>query len=314
MFHRASDFSLATPSSEMGHQTHSPLSYTPFSIPDQPQKQNSMDFSLYQGSPPPSAYPYSPSSSVPLTLANQHPHHHHPGTNGSVGNSLAGALSSSLPIQSSSVVHQPGSPGSSGTLAPSLTPFGMPTASLPPYTVGGPSASPTSASAVPPPHPHSHSHPPSTTLPTATLSPQDKQALIANEKRRRRRESHNAVERRRRDNINEKITELATLIPECMLEGGNVAPSNNGGSVSPSTEGHSHFLDGADPLLPASLSLTKKDDIVKEEGDPTSSTPATGASGDSGVVKANKGMILRKSVEYIRSVFHAVFLSCMRFF
>jgi hypothetical protein len=89
-----------------------------------------------------------------------------------------------------------------------------------------------------------------------------------------------------------------------MLEGGNVA--NNGGSVSPSTEGHSHFLDGADPLLPASMSLTKKDDIVKEEGDPTSSTP-TGVSADSGVVKANKGMILRKSVEYIRSVFHPLF-------
>jgi len=44
--------------------------------------------------------------------------------------------------------------------------------------------------------------------------------MIANEKRRRRRESHNAVERRRRDNINEKISELATLIPECMLDSG----------------------------------------------------------------------------------------------
>ena len=43
-------------------------------------------------------------------------------------------------------------------------------------------------------------------------------AMIANEKRRRRRESHNAVERRRRDNINEKISELATLIPECLLD------------------------------------------------------------------------------------------------
>lgn len=42
--------------------------------------------------------------------------------------------------------------------------------------------------------------------------------MLANEKRRRRRESHNAVERRRRDNINEKISELATLIPECMLD------------------------------------------------------------------------------------------------
>jgi hypothetical protein len=48
--------------------------------------------------------------------------------------------------------------------------------------------------------------------------PVNKQAILANEKRRRRRESHNAVERRRRDNINEKISELATLIPECMLD------------------------------------------------------------------------------------------------
>jgi hypothetical protein len=47
-----------------------------------------------------------------------------------------------------------------------------------------------------------------------------RRAMIANEKRRRRRESHNAVERRRRDNINEKIGELATLIPECMLDVG----------------------------------------------------------------------------------------------
>jgi hypothetical protein len=183
----------------------------------------------------------------------------------------------------------------------------MPSATLPPYAVGGPS-NPSASPTIPTAAPHSHSHAPSTTVPAAALTPQDKQALLANEKRRRRRESHNAVERRRRDNINEKITELATLIPECMLEGGNVnAPSNNGGSVSPSTEGHSHFLDGADPLLPASMSLTKKEDIVKEEGDPTSPTPTTGASGDSAVVKANKGMILRKSVEYIRFVFHALF-------
>jgi hypothetical protein len=35
-----------------------------------------------------------------------------------------------------------------------------------------------------------------------------------NEKRRKRRESHNAVERRRRDHINEKISELSVLLPE----------------------------------------------------------------------------------------------------
>lgn len=39
-------------------------------------------------------------------------------------------------------------------------------------------------------------------------------AKQVDEKRRRRRESHNAVERRRRDNINEKIHELSSLLPE----------------------------------------------------------------------------------------------------
>ncbi|CEG78327.1 Putative BHLH family transcription factor [Rhizopus microsporus] len=50
------------------------------------------------------------------------------------------------------------------------------------------------------------------------------------EKRRRRRESHNAVERRRRDNINERIQELCTLLPERLIE---AAPtSSNVMSVS----------------------------------------------------------------------------------
>lgn len=38
-----------------------------------------------------------------------------------------------------------------------------------------------------------------------------KQAAIANEKKRCRRESHNALERRHRDNINEKFAKLAKL-------------------------------------------------------------------------------------------------------
>ncbi|KAF9416779.1 hypothetical protein BGZ94_010116 [Podila epigama] len=45
--------------------------------------------------------------------------------------------------------------------------------------------------------------------------------MLINEKRRRRRESHNAVERRRRDNINEKIQELSTLLPECYVDSAN---------------------------------------------------------------------------------------------
>ncbi|KAF9579570.1 hypothetical protein BGW38_004120 [Lunasporangiospora selenospora] len=46
-------------------------------------------------------------------------------------------------------------------------------------------------------------------------------AILMNEKRRRRRESHNAVERRRRDNINEKIQELSTLLPDCYIDTSN---------------------------------------------------------------------------------------------
>ncbi|KAI9265615.1 helix-loop-helix DNA-binding domain-containing protein [Sporodiniella umbellata] len=42
------------------------------------------------------------------------------------------------------------------------------------------------------------------------------------DKRRRRRESHNAVERRRRDNINDRIQELCTLLPESSLDGATV--------------------------------------------------------------------------------------------
>lgn len=41
------------------------------------------------------------------------------------------------------------------------------------------------------------------------------------EKRRRRRESHNLVERRRRDNINERIQELGLLLPDATLDGPN---------------------------------------------------------------------------------------------
>lgn len=117
----------------------------------------------------------------------------------------------------------------------------------------------------------SHGTPSSLTMPISGASPKslgakvamgediaNKQAQLLSEKRRRRRESHNAVERRRRDNINEKISELSTLIPECLL---------------------------TDAPTPAG-----KDDVlgpVDEEG---------GKEGP----KANKGMILRKSVDYIK--------------
>ena len=83
------------------------------------------------------------------------------------------------------------------------------------------------------------------------------------EKRQKRRESHNAVERRRRDNINEKIQELAAIIPDEFMTPSAII---HGGASSP-----------------------------------LSASPATHHAPD-GTIKHNKGVILRKSVDYIRSL------------
>jgi len=54
-------------------------------------------------------------------------------------------------------------------------------------------------------------------------------------KKRRRRESHNLVERRRRDNINERIHDLSRLVPQHRLEDEKVRKHiNNNGPLSPS--------------------------------------------------------------------------------
>jgi hypothetical protein len=53
-------------------------------------------------------------------------------------------------------------------------------------------------------------------------------------KKRRRRESHNLVERRRRDNINERIHDLSRLVPQHRLEDEKVRKHiNNNGPLSP---------------------------------------------------------------------------------
>ena len=137
------------------------------------------------------------------------------------------------------------------------------------------------------------------------------------EKRRRRRESHNAVERRRRDNINERIAELATLIPESMLDPNGKLPS-----YPPFYRRHLYrflapitartgdeFLFGitgisglSNPLGSEGLAPTKTEDD-EDSGECASVKKAGGTNGthtEGGIVKANKGMILRKSVEYIK--------------
>ena len=136
--------------------------------------------------------------------------------------------------------------------------------------------------------------------------------MIANEKRRRRRESHNAVERRRRDNINEKISELATLIPEHLLD-----PSSSSSPTAMTAEdllapgASSPGLDddelGSGPKERAKSGSVdgkesdSKDGVKDKDGKDSGKESKDGKEG--GAVKANKGMILRKSVEYIRYVF-----------
>lgn len=57
-------------------------------------------------------------------------------------------------------------------------------------------------------------------------------------KRKRRRESHNLVERRRRDNINERIQDLSKLVPAHRLEDEKIRKAiQNGTPLSPSLNG-----------------------------------------------------------------------------
>ncbi|KAK9454554.1 helix-loop-helix DNA-binding domain-containing protein [Dipodascopsis uninucleata] len=114
----------------------------------------------------------------------------------------------------------------------------------------------------------------------------DKQQLLMMEKRRRRRESHNAVERRRRDIINEKIQELASLIPEHLLLG--AATSTNTSASTGNAAGVNSGSVGTDASTPGGFSST-----------PVSSAVAAAAGKDG---KPNKGIILRKSVDYIRQL------------
>lgn len=106
---------------------------------------------------------------------------------------------------------------------------------------------------------------------------------LANEKRRKRRESHNAVERRRRDNINEKIQELALLLPEEWLDTVVSPGGRSGGGI------------GQGPSLAGLLSGTVSGSALGAGG-------AVALDDDSKEIKANKGVILRNSVEYIKYV------------
>lgn len=96
------------------------------------------------------------------------------------------------------------------------------------------------------------------------------------------------MERRRRDNINEKIQELALLLPEEWLE----PPSAGGKNGGNGSGGAAAF--GQGPSLAGLLSGTVSGSALGSGG------AAAMMDEDSKEVKANKGVILRNSVEYIK--------------
>ncbi|CAO1615319.1 unnamed protein product [Parajaminaea phylloscopi] len=100
------------------------------------------------------------------------------------------------------------------------------------------------------------------------------------DRKKRRRQSHNQVERRRRDTINEFIAELATLLPEAMLMDA-IAGSQNGGNAS--------------KVVKIALLGGEEASVGGEDLDVASGSKGAEA-------RPNKGVILRKSVEYVRAL------------
>lgn len=99
------------------------------------------------------------------------------------------------------------------------------------------------------------------------------------DRRKRRRESHNAVERRRRDLINDRIAELAMLLPKDDLMDA-IAHSASGGTMP-----HINLK----PFLPQRQDLLQDNLFI--DGHQLEAIAQS---------KPNKGIILTKAVEYIR--------------
>lgn len=115
-------------------------------------------------------------------------------------------------------------------------------------------------------------------------------------KRRRRRESHNLVERRRRDNINEKIQELSHLVPQHRLEDEKVRKHiMNNSPLSPS-------LGATGMSPPPATSLLAGGGRRATSGNITIGIPPEDK--DKG---PNKGDILNGSVSWTRDLMWALY-------
>jgi Helix-loop-helix DNA-binding domain len=123
-----------------------------------------------------------------------------------------------------------------------------------------------------------------TTNKTVRKTKKEKDPNRLADRRKRRRESHNAVERRRRDLINDRIAELAMLLPKDDLIDA-IAHSASGGTMP-------HI--NLEPFLSQRQDLLQDNFFVDNH-----QLDAIAQS------KPNKGIILTKAVEYIRYLRHA---------
>ncbi|GAM86164.1 hypothetical protein ANO11243_041750 [Dothideomycetidae sp. 11243] len=109
-------------------------------------------------------------------------------------------------------------------------------------------------------------------------------------KRRRRRESHNLVERRRRDNINERIQDLANLVPQHRLEDEKVRKHLQTNSpLSPS-------------ITATSMSPPQSASLLSTSGGRRPGAITQGLPMDDKDKGPNKGDILNSSVSWTRDV------------
>ncbi|GAA5858310.1 hypothetical protein JCM9279_006104, partial [Rhodotorula babjevae] len=143
------------------------------------------------------------------------------------------------------------------------------------------------------------------------------------EKRRKRRESHNAVERRRRDNINDRIAELSLLVPDTFLVPGSPPPDGSASgacTLPPVDEGPASPAIGALSLMspgPSSAAVLGGSPAsapgagfaTRAQQQQAAASEKLSAQQLAAKEKPNKGVVLAKSVEYIKYLQQMVELS-----
>ncbi|GAA94545.1 uncharacterized protein L969DRAFT_91499 [Mixia osmundae IAM 14324] len=134
----------------------------------------------------------------------------------------------------------------------------------------------------------------------------DSRALLTRavpDKKKRRKEQHCAVEQRRRSNINDKIAELATLLPQIMLDptAGSREPSRSRERRTGSAETEAETP--MSPFGPGTSSFDARHASLVTAGlpsNPFENMTVQQIAQQSSLGRPNKGLILAKSVDYIR--------------